>query len=133
MSASLYGPSVYNEVFAGDRLVAGEFPMATDSITLLAGTVYSRGMLLGRVTASGKYALSASAAADGSQVPAAVLADNFDATAGDVVGAPVYLTGEFNAAAMLFGTGWTAATAQVAARPASIFLKLNPVLGDIVN
>ena len=41
--------------------------------------------VVGRVTASSKYVLSASAAADGSQTPAGILSDDIDATGALVV------------------------------------------------
>ncbi len=83
--------------------------------TLLAGQNLPRGALLGRITATGsstgKYVLSVAAASDGSQVPSAVLVHDTDATAGDV-DALVYQRGDFNSAAMTFGTGHTPPTAQ---------------------
>ncbi|MFT8634759.1 head decoration protein [Novacetimonas hansenii] len=79
--------------------------------------------MLGVVTATGKYVLSASAATDGSQTPVAILADTYDTTAGDVVGAGCYFTGEFNQNALTMGAGWTATTLAAALRPANIYLK----------
>ena len=55
-------------------------------ITLLIGTNYPSGAVLGRITASGKYTLSPATGADGSQVASAVLLYAVDATLADAVG-----------------------------------------------
>lgn len=73
---------------------------------------------------SGKYILSLAAATDGSEVPSAILAEDADATSGDVT-TVAYLTGEFNIAAITFGTGHTAASVADALRDKGIFLKNN--------
>lgn len=108
-------------------LIAGNFPIAHSSITLLSGQNVGRGAVLGRVTASGKYKLSASAASDGSEVPVAIAAEPIDATAGDAAG-PAYHTGEFNAAQLAFGAGHTAASVEAAlrARGQPIFIRTLP-------
>ena len=115
-------PGIYAETFIPDQLIAGSHPLVTDSVTVLAGQVFPRGAVLGRITASGKYVLALAAAADGSQNPAVVAVDNVDATAGDV-SAGVYLAGEFNGAAMTLGTGITIAVAAAVLRPLSIYVK----------
>mgnify|MGYP000424302742 CR=1 FL=1 len=45
-----------------------------ETITLLAGTAYPVGAVLGRITASGKYKLATSGGTDGAQTAAATLA-----------------------------------------------------------
>lgn len=55
-------------------------------VTLLAGTDYAIGSVLGQITASGKYQLSPATGADGSQVAGAVLIEAVDATSGDRAG-----------------------------------------------
>lgn len=55
-------------------------------VTLLSGTNYQMGAVLGQITASGKYQLSPNTGADGSQVASAVLIDAVDATGGDKAG-----------------------------------------------
>lgn len=55
-------------------------------VTLLTGTAYKLGDVLGQITASGKFQLSPNSGADGSQVGAAVLLEDVDATAGDRAG-----------------------------------------------
>lgn len=54
-----------------------------ETITLLAGTAYPVGAVLGRITASGKYKLSTSGGSDGAQTAAAVVLYATDATAAD--------------------------------------------------
>src|SRR6056297_2644047 len=60
------------------------FPRAT--VTLLAGTAYPVGAVLGRITASGKYKLATSGGSDGAQTAAGMLLYAVDATPGDAVG-----------------------------------------------
>ena len=124
-------PGVAAEVFKPDQLIAGPFQLVTQQVTIASGAgALKRGTALGRITASGKYTTSTSGAADGSQTIVAVLADDADATSADVL-AGVYLTGEFNYAAMTIGAGWTQATATQSARASSIFLKDMP--SDLSN
>lgn len=54
-----------------------------ESATLLAGTAYPAGAVLGRVTASGKLKLSTAAGSDGAQTVAGVLLYATDASAAD--------------------------------------------------
>ena len=54
-----------------------------ESATLLAGTAYPVGAVLGRVTASGKLKLSSAAGSDGAQNVAGVLLYATDASAAD--------------------------------------------------
>lgn len=90
---------------------AGGTPMAANDVITIAVAA-----------GSGGYKLAASAATDGSQNPVAVLADDVDASGGDLLG-PIYLMGEFNANALTFGTGITSAAAKAALQPLSIFIK----------
>ena len=55
-------------------------------VTLLAGTAYPTGAVLGKITASGKYTLSPATGADGSQTAVAVLLYPVNATLADAVG-----------------------------------------------
>ncbi|MBN8291884.1 head decoration protein [Rhodobacter sp. NTK016B] len=57
-----------------------------ETITLLAGTAYPVGSVLGRITASGKYTLSPDTGADGSETALGVLLYAVDATGGDSIG-----------------------------------------------
>ena len=116
-------PSFQTEgVFTPDNLIAGDFPVVTDTVTIAAGQVLQRGAVLGKITASGQYVLSDAGATDGSQTPDAILAEDVDATGGDVQ-APVYLTGSFNARRLQLGAGHTIAGVKTALRAKSIFIK----------
>ena len=55
-------------------------------ITLLIGTNYPSGAVLGRITASGKYKLATSGGTDGAQTASAVLLYAVDATLADATG-----------------------------------------------
>lgn len=102
-----------------DNLHAGDFPIRGKKVTLVAGT-YKRGHLLGRITASGKYNVSLSAASDGSQTPNAVCAEDLVLAAdGDAV---IYISGDFNQNAMTFGTGHTADSVREGLRDLNIYL-----------
>ncbi|MDT8855073.1 head decoration protein [Paracoccaceae bacterium Fryx2] len=57
-----------------------------ESVTLLAGTTYTVGAVLGRITASGKYKLATSGGTDGAQTAAAMLLYPVDATGADAIG-----------------------------------------------
>ena len=57
-----------------------------ETVTLLAGTPYPVGAVLGRITASGKYKLATSGGSDGAQTASAVLLYAVDATLADAVG-----------------------------------------------
>ena len=55
-------------------------------ITLLAGTPYPVGAVLGKITASGKYTLSPATGSDGTETAVAVLLEATDATLADATG-----------------------------------------------
>ena len=57
-----------------------------EAITLLLGTNYKAGSVLGKITASGKYKLAVVGAVDGSAVAVAVLLNPSDATLADATG-----------------------------------------------
>jgi hypothetical protein len=52
-------------------------------VTLLAGTAYQVGSVLGRITTGGKYKLATSGGSDGAQNAAGVLVEAVDASGGD--------------------------------------------------
>ncbi len=66
-----------------------EHRYSRDSITVAAGQNLARGTVLGRITASGKFATFAPAATDGTQTAAGVLLDAVDATAADREGVAI--------------------------------------------
>lgn len=107
-------------VYTPDTLIAHDADdLLGKTITLASGQNLARGAVLGRVTASGKYVLSASAAADGSQVPSVVLAEDTNATAGDTA-CNAYFSGVFNVGALVLGAGHTAQTVTDALRNVGI-------------
>ena len=56
--------------YAPDKLIAGNAHLLVGrKVTIISGQNLVRGAVLGKITASGKYNLSLSAAADGSQTP----------------------------------------------------------------
>ena len=63
-----------------DNLLVADYPVQTEIVTIASGENLTRGAVLGKVTANGKYVLSASAAVDGSEDPVAVLAEDTDAS-----------------------------------------------------
>ena len=62
--------------------------LSRETVTLLAGTAYAAGSVLGKITASGKYTLYDNAAADGTQVASAVRTATAGAAAAHFADAP---------------------------------------------
>ena len=106
------------------NLLAGEFPRVERLITIASGQSLQKGAVLGKVTADGKYKLSASAANDGSEVPDVILAEDIDALSGDAQ-AVVYFSGEFNSKALILGTGHTIESISANLRLRNITLRQN--------
>lgn len=86
-----------------------------ETVTLLAGTNYRVGAVLGRITASGKMKLSTAAGTDGAQNAAAMLLDDVDATSADA-NAVVILRGPaiVSKAALVFDASVDDATKRAA-------------------
>lgn len=103
-------------------LLAGMDDTISRQITLAVGQNLKRGSLLGRVTATGRYVLSLAAAADGSQNPAAILAEDSDASAAEKV-TVAYFAGTFDENVVIYGTGQTAANTREALRSININLQ----------
>lgn len=106
-----------------DNLFAGEFPRVSILATITGGK-FERGAILGKITASGKCTSCTSAATDGSKDVYGILAETVDASAEDKQ-AVVYLSGEFNSAALSVGEGYTVAGLVDTLRAKSIFIKNN--------
>lgn len=108
--------------YVPDALIAGNASLLLGNVvTLVTGQKVVRGAVLGKITSGGKYALSLSAAADGSQTPDRIAAEDCDATSAD---APVlaYKRGDFNANALTLGTGHTIASITEGLRAKGIAL-----------
>lgn len=104
-----------------DNLLAGERAPIARQITLISGQNLARGAVLGKITASGKYTLSLSASADGSQTPDLILAEDTDASSADVV-TVAYEAGVFNENELDIGTGHTADSIREGLRAKGIYL-----------
>lgn len=105
--------------YAPDRLHDRE----TQAIKVTIDTgVLARGSVLGKITSTGKYVLSASASSDGSQTPDCILAEPVDASSADQE-AIVYIKGRFNQAALTLGAGHTLASIADGLRDKSIYLE----------
>ena len=115
----------YNQgEYIPDNLLAGEYPRVQRLVTIAAGADLTKGAVLGKITASGKFKLSASAAVDGSQTPDAILAENASAALADVQ-AVVYYAGEFNETALVLGAGHTIDTIRPTLRSKNIYMRKN--------
>lgn len=71
---------------------------------------------------SGSYKESVATALDGSQNPVAILVDQANAASADVLGG-LFLTGEFNANAIIYDASWSVAALTPILAGRSIFLK----------
>jgi hypothetical protein len=114
--------SFSSDAYAPDRLVAGNSHLlVARSITLTSGQNLVRGAVLGKVTADDKYLLSLSAAADGSQTPDLILAEDTDASAGDKT-TIAYSRGDFNELAITLGADHTTDSVREGLRAKGIVL-----------
>ena len=103
------------ETINRDGLFAGDYDIASVTVTVASGQNLARGAVVGIITTGGKATLSLSASSDGSQTPYGILAYAVDASAADQT-AQVYVSGEFDGAKLVYGTGHTAATVEAAFR-----------------
>ena len=109
-------------VYAPDAFIAGNAHLlVARAVTVVSGQNLKRGAVIGKITTGGKYQLSLSAAADGSQVPDLILAEECDATAADAK-ALAYSRGDFSANALTLGTGHTVASITEGLRAKGIAL-----------
>ncbi|MBA3888930.1 MAG: head decoration protein [Gemmatimonadaceae bacterium] len=107
--------------YSPDNLLASDAPIASRKVTLITGQNVTRGTVLGKITASGKYNRSLSAAADGSQTPDAIAAEDVDATAADKE-ILVYVRGDFAESALTLGAAHTVASIREGLRAMGITL-----------
>ncbi|AKL95008.1 bacteriophage lambda head decoration protein D [Clostridium aceticum] len=110
--------------FIPDNLIAGnEFPILTKGITLAKDQgVLLRGTVVGIVTATGLGKIADKSESDGAQNPYAILTDTVDTGEDDVV-TTGYISGLFNAKALIFGGEDTAADHEIELRKLGIYLK----------
>ncbi|MDQ3232084.1 MAG: head decoration protein [Pseudobdellovibrionaceae bacterium] len=98
----MYGGPMFGDLdgFNPHDLIAGDFPLKTEAITLAKGQNLKRGSVLGRIKASGKFVLSrktndsAAEVSDGSEFPLRILAEDVNALDKDQV-TVAYRTGSF--------------------------------------
>ena len=114
---------------AGDVLgvatVGTPFVHAEITLTITAGGVAFKAtdsFTLNVFDAVGTYVECVRTATDGSQFPLAILVDDADATSGPVT-AGAYLSGEFNAARLIYGATWSLPALVSAMRPYGLFAK----------
>lgn len=108
------------ESLAAENFFAGDHPRVQIVVTIVSGqtAVLTKGTVLGKITASGKYTPYTSGASDGSNSAKLILAESVDATTADA-SAICFAHGEFNEAAL---TGISAAAiAQL--REVGIYVK----------
>lgn len=103
--------------FTPVNLLAGEMYRSTRGVNLAAGQVYPAGSVIA-LNADKKGVLTDSS--DDTLTLYGVLGETVDATEADVVSV-VYLTGEFNRRALVFGGTDTAETHEEAARQQGLF------------
>ena len=111
-----------------DNLIAGASDVIAVEATIASGAgKLARGTVLGKITANGLCKIVNSAGADdGTRTAYAILAENVDATSGNVV-TSVYVAGEFAEDALTFGGSDTANTHRYAMQ--SIDLIIRPSVG----
>ena len=109
-------------------LIAGDFPLKSETIALEAGQNLKRGSVLGRKATGGKFVLSAKLTADdkpitdGSEKPLRILAEDIDATSGDLT-TIAYRTGSFLAGGLTLGKGHSLDTVKSEFETRSIFIE----------
>lgn len=94
------------------------FTIADGATDFIAGDTFTITVTEG----TEKFKLSAIAATDASQVARAILSEDADPSGGDVLVA-VYVSGEFNEAALNFGTGHDADTVRADLEAVNIYLR----------
>lgn len=113
--------------YANTALFADDPVPTHRNVTLLDQNAdLPRGAVLGRITASGKWTLSASASSDGSQIPRGILAFDVPDPGADAL-VSVYDQGSFVAEKLTFGAGHSAATVEAALAAASINIRIKSV------
>ena len=109
-------------VFVPDGLLAGNAGLLVgEKVTIITGQNLVRGAVIGKITAGGKYNLSLSGAADGSQTPDLILAEDCDATGGDKE-AMAFSRGDFNQNKLTLGAAHTVASIKEGLRVKGITL-----------
>lgn len=109
------------ETYSPDELLVSGTNVRSRKVTLLANEVVTRGAVLGKITASGKYSLSVAAAVNGSEDPDAIAAVDVDATGADA-DIVVYVGVDVNENKLNFGAGHDAASVRDPLRAKGVWL-----------
>lgn len=95
--------------------------ITTRVVTVISGQNLEAGAVLGKITASGKYNLSLSAAVDGSETPDLILAQDCDASAGDKEAVAIE-SGTVVSSALTLGAAHTIASIREGLRDKGIMI-----------
>ena len=88
--------------FTPDGLIAGDFPLEAQEITIVGPADFKRGDVIG-IDGDGAYALADSTATNGLQNPIGIICDNVIVGTGESKVATMYVKGEFNRRFLQFG------------------------------
>jgi len=123
MTTERYHAGYATDSYSPSRLITGEKQVVLGTVTIPSGAgVVSQFSVLGFKTADGKAVLSDDGAADGSEVPKAILAYEVDATSAEVT-AQAYFEGCFNPGLLVFGGTHDAASVKTGLEGRNIYLK----------
>lgn len=114
------GQPIYKEEVETNPIVLGSWREDGTGI-LLAGVLYEKGTVLGKVTTDGKLTISKSASSDGSQIPHSILLEDVDATESDTNG-PILLGGKVDKNLLVLGDGHTLDAIEAELRDKNIYL-----------
>lgn len=106
---------------APTALIAGDAPRRFMTVTIESGQDLEAGAVLGEVTASEEFKLSASDASDGSETPSVVLWEDVDASEG-AVDAEVLIAGDVRGSELSLGDGHTVTSVRKALRTFALFV-----------
>jgi hypothetical protein len=107
---------------APERLIGGDtMPRVTREVVVPTGQTIVPGLVMGRVTATGQWIRSLSAAVDGSQTPRGIAMTTVTTTGNTEV--PIFVTGEFAEAQLVLGVGHTLASIREGLADLNIYLR----------
>lgn len=108
--------TVTNNVRDELRLIGKGFTYRTVLFTAAGALTFPRGMVLGRITATGKVTFYLTAAGDGTEIPFAVLADELVAPGVGDTSVRIITSGEFREDDVLVWTAGTPVPPSIAER-----------------
>lgn len=101
------------ETFSVTQLFAGG-DAVTVPVTVVSGQNLVAGEVVGRITASGKIMKSVIGAVDGSATPIGIMVNDVNASGADKAG-DMYVSGDFNTAALTWDAGYSTAVLKAKA------------------